>query len=303
MTNRLRRSELAVPASNPKLVEKAAGSDADLVFLDLEDATAPATKEGARQIAIDGLNELDWGRTLRAVRVNDHETEWAVYDMVRILEGAGDQLDIIIIPKVKRPSDLLFFETMLLSLERKLKIRKPIGLEVLIEEAEGLGNVEEIARCSERLEALILGFGDLAASMGMRFGHELDKSYKYPGDIWNAHRVRLIAACRAAGIDAIDGPFGNFKDDEGYRAQCTYAAALGAVGKWCIHPAQIPHANAVFAPTEKELKVAQKMVAAYAASVEAGSGAAGAGGSLVDAATERLYRPVIDRARQIGMIE
>ena len=138
--------------------------------------------------------------------------------------------------------------------------------------------------------------------MGMRFGHELDPGYKYPGDIWNAHRVRLIAACRAAGIDAIDGPFGNFKDDEGYRAQSTYAAALGAVGKWCIHPAQIPHANAVFAPTEKELRVAQKMVDAYEASVKAGSGAGGAGGSLVDAATERLYRPVIDRARQIGMI-
>ena len=303
MTNRLRRSELAVPASNPKLVEKAVRSDADLVFLDLEDATAPDAKEGARQIAVDALNGLDWGRTVRAVRVNDHETEWAVYDMVSILEGAGDRLDIIILPKVKKPSDLLFFQTLLLSLEKKLKIRKPIGLEVLIEEAEGLGRVEEIARCSERLEALILGFGDLAASMGMRFGHELDKSYRYPGDIWNAHRVRLIAACRAAGIDAIDGPFGNFRDDERYRAQATYAASLGAVGKWCIHPAQIPHANEIFAPTEKELQVARRMVEAYEASVSEGAGAGGAGGNLVDAATARLYQPVIDRARQIGMIE
>ena len=302
MTPRLRRSELAVPASNARLVEKAVKSDADLVFLDLEDATAPDAKEGARQIAIDALNDLDWGRTIRCVRVNDHETEWAVYDMVSMLEGAGNNLDIIIIPKVKKPSDLLFFETMLLSLEKKLKIKKPIGLEVLIEEAEGLGRVEEIARCSTRLEALILGFGDLAASLGMRFGHELDASYKYPGDIWNAHRVRLIAACRAAGIDAIDGPFGNFRDDEGYRAQSTYAASLGAVGKWCIHPSQIPHANEIFAPSEKELHVAKKMVAAYEASLEGGDGAAGAGGMLVDAATARLYQPVLDRARQIGMI-
>ena len=303
MTPRLRRSELAVPASNARLVEKAVKSDADLVFLDLEDATAPDAKEGARQIAIDALNDLDWGRTIRCVRVNDHETEWAVYDMVSMLEGAGNNLDIIIIPKVKKPSDLLFFETMLLSLEKKLRIKKPIGLEVLIEEAEGLGRVEEIARCSTRLEALILGFGDLAASLGMRFGHELDASYKYPGDIWNAHRVRLIAACRAAGIDAIDGPFGNFRDDEGYRAQSTYAASLGAVGKWCIHPSQIPHANEIFAPSEKELHVAKKMVAAYEASLEGGDGAAGAGGVLVDAATARLYQPVLDRARQIGMIE
>lgn len=300
--NRLRRSELAVPASNEKLVAKAVASDADLVFLDLEDATAPAAKEGARQIAIDALNELDWGKTIRSVRVNDHETEWAVYDMVSILEGAGENLDIIIVPKVKKPSDLLFFETTLLSLEKKLKIQKPIGLEVLIEEAEGLANVEEIARCSTRLEALILGFGDLSASMGMRFGHELDPAYRYPGDLWNAHRVRMIAACRAAGIDAIDGPFGNFKDDEGYRKQSTYAATLGAVGKWCIHPSQIPHANEVFAPTEKELGIAKKMVEAYEASLKSGDGAAGAGGNLVDAATARLHQPVIDRAKQIGMI-
>lgn len=303
MTPRLRRSELAVPASNEKLVEKAVKTDADLVFLDLEDATAPDAKEGARQIAIDALNDLDWGTTIRSVRVNDHETEWAVYDMVSILEGAGDNLDIIILPKVKKPSHLLFFETMLLSLEKKLKIKKPIGLEALIEEAEGLGRVEEIARCSTRLEALILGFGDLAASLGMRFGHELDAGYMYPGDIWNAHRVRLIAACRAAGIDAIDGPFGNFRDDEGYRSQATYAASLGAVGKWCIHPSQIPHANEIFAPSEKELHLAMKMVSAYEASLEGGDGAAGAGGVLVDAATARLYQPVLERARQIGMIE
>jgi len=302
MPNRLRRSELAVPASNQKFVEKSAASDADLVFLDLEDATAPEAKEGARQTAVDALNGLDWGKTIRAVRVNDHETEWAVYDMVSILEGAGNNLDIIIIPKVKRPEDLLFFETTLLSLEKKLGIKKPIGLEALIEEAEGLANVEAIAKCSTRLEALILGFGDLAGSMGMRFGHELDPSLKYPGDMWNAHRVRMIAACRAAGIDAIDGPFGNFKDDQGYREQATWATTLGAVGKWCIHPNQIQHANEVFAPSEREIGIAKKMVEAYEASVKAGDGAAGAGGMLVDAATVRLYQPVIDRAKQIGMI-
>lgn len=300
--SRLRRSELAVPASNPKFVEKSAESDADLVFLDLEDATAPSVKEAARNIAVDALNNLDWGDKVRAVRVNDHETEWAVYDMLSILEGAGNNLDVIIIPKVKRPSDLLFFETLLKSLEKKLKIKKPIGLEALIEEAEGLGNVEAIARCSDRLEALILGFGDLAASMGMRFGHELDASLRYPGDKWSAHRVRLIAACRAAGIDAIDGPFGDFKDDQGYRAQATWATTLGAVGKWCIHPSQISYANEIFAPSAREIDLAQKMVGAYEASVNQGGGAAGAGGNLVDAATVRIYQPVIDRAKRIGIL-
>ncbi len=300
---RLRRSELAVPASSERFIEKSAASAADLVFLDLEDATAPDAKEGARQTAVDALNGLDWGSKVRAVRVNDHETEWAVYDMVSILEGAGNNLDVIIVPKVKKPSDLLFFETLLKSLERKLKIKKPIGLEVLIEEAEGLGNVEAIARCSDRLEALILGFGDLAASMGMRFGHERDESLRYPGDLWHAHRVRLIAACRAAGIDAIDGPFGNFRNANAYRAQASWAATLGAVGKWCIHPSQIEHANEIFAPSEKEIAVARKMVDAYEASVQSGDGAAGAGGMLVDAATVRLYQPVLDRARQIGLLQ
>lgn len=302
MAIRLRRSELAVPAANERMVEKSAQSDADLVFLDLEDATAPAKKVGARKTAVDALNGLDWGNKVRAVRVNDHDTQWAVDDVVAVVEGAGRKLDVLILPKVKAPRDVWFFETLLSGLEKNLRLEKPIALEVLIEEAEGLARVEEIATCSPRLEALILGFGDLAASMGMRFGHELDKSLRYPGDIWHAHRVRLIAACRAAGVDAIDGPFGNYKDDDGYRKQATYATSLGAVGKWCIHPSQIPLANDVFAPSEREIANAQKMVDAYNASIEGGEGAGGAGGMLVDAATLRMFEPVLERARLMGKL-
>ncbi len=299
---RLRRSELAVPASNERMVEKSASSAADLVFLDLEDATAPEKKEGARQIAVDALNQLDWGHTVRSVRVNDHTTQWAVDDVISVVEGAGENVDVLILPKVKQPRDVWFFETLLDGLEQKLGLTRKIGFEVLIEEAEGLANVEAIATCSERLEALILGFGDLAASMGMRFGHELDDDYRYPGDMWSAHRVRLIAACRAAGIDAIDGPFGNFKNDKAYMTQATYAATLGAVGKWCIHPNQIPLANDVFAPSPKEIERAQKMVDLYNESLESGAGAGGKGGQLVDAATLRLFQPVLDRARLTGKL-
>ena len=299
---RLRRSELAVPASNPRMVEKSAGSDADLVFLDLEDAVSPEKKEGARQIAIDGLNELDWGSKVRSVRVNDHTTRWAVDDVISVVEGAGENLDIIILPKVKQPRDIWFFETMLDGLELKLGLTRKIGLEALIEEAEGLANVEAIATSSPRLEALILGFGDLSGSMGMRFGHELDKDYRYPGDMWSAHRVRMIAACRAAGIDPIDGPFGDFKNDRAYMKQATWAASLGAVGKWCIHPNQIPLANDVFAPSPREIKQAQKMVDLYNESVAKGAGAGGKGGQLVDAATLRIYEPVLERARATGRL-
>ncbi len=163
--------------------------------------------------------------------------------------------------------------------EQKLGRTRRIGLEALIEEAEGLANVEAIATSSPRLEALILGFGDLSGSIGMRFGHELDKDYRYPGEMWSAHRVRMIAACRADGIDAIDGPFGDFRNDKAYMKQATWAATLGAVGKWCIHPNQIPLANDVFAPSPREIEQAQKMVDLYNESVAKGAGAGGKGGS------------------------
>ncbi len=298
---RLRRSELSVPAANLRFIEKAADSDADLVFLDLEDATAPAVKDDARRNAIQALNDLDWGKRIRAVRVNAHDTEWVVNDIFEVVNGAGCNLDIIIVPKVTKPEHIMFFDVMLSALEKKLNLPHRIGIEALIEEAEALGNVEAIAKSSPRLEALILGFGDLSGSLGMRFGHELDESYAYPGDKWAPMRTRMIAACRAAGIDAIDGPYGSIGNDEGYRRESTYAASLGAVGKWCIHPNQIAHANEVFAPTQKELDTAIKMVEAYERSVKADSGVDSADGMLVDAATLRLYQPVIDRARQIGM--
>ncbi len=299
---RLRRSELAVPAANERFVEKSAQSDADLVFLDLEDATAPDKKVGARKSAVEALNQLDWGDKVRAVRVNDHATQWAVHDVIEVVEGAGENLDILILPKVKQPRDVWFFETMLDSLEQALGLTRKIGFEALIEEAEALANVEALAACSPRMEALILGFGDLAGSMGMRFGHELSQDFRYQGDLWHAHRVRMFAACRANGIDAIDGPFGNFKNPERYQREATWAAGLGAVGKWCIHPSQIELANDVFAPSPREIEQAQKMVDAYNASVAEGAGAGGAGGQLVDAATLRLYQPVLDRAKLTGKL-
>ena len=196
---RLRRSELAVPAANPKMIKKSAASDADLVFLDLEDATAPALKEEARKNAIEGLKTLEWGRTLRAVRVNSADTRWAADDLIEVVTNAHEHLDIIIIPKPYAPRDIWFFETLLDQLEQKLGIEPKIRFEALIEESKALACVEEIAACSPRLDALILGFGDLAASLGFRMGHEARPEDHYPGDPWHAARARMIAACRANG--------------------------------------------------------------------------------------------------------
>ena len=300
MTLRLRRSELSTPASNPKMIEKAMATEADMVFLDLEDAVAPAQKEAARKNAIDALRNLDWGKKVRAVRVNGADTHWAHDDVIEVVEGAREHLDLIIVPKPKSPRDIWFFDTLLTQLEAKLNLKKKIALEALIEESAALAHVEEIAACSTRLEALILGFGDLSASQGMRFGVASDPANRYPGDIWHHARVRMITACRANGIDAIDGPFGNFRDPEGYRREATWAATLGAVGKWAIHPSQIEIANDVFAPTPHEIDNARKMSEAYQAAIRDGAGAAGAGGMLVDAVAVRIFEGVLERARLTG---
>lgn len=302
MSVRLRRSELSTPASNPRMIEKAAASAADLVFLDLEDAVAPDQKVGAREKAVQGLVELDWGSKVRAVRVNGADTEWAHGDTIAVLEGAGKCLDLLILPKVKAPRDVWFFETLVEQLEKKLRLERRIAFEALIEETEALTCVEEIARCSPRLEALILGFGDFSASQGIRTGHVEDEALRYPGDLWHYHRNRVVIACRAAGIDAIDGPFANFRDPDGYRREATWASTLGFVGKWAIHPSQIELANDAFSPTEKEIERARKMKDAYEAATRAGVGASGEGGQLIDAVAVRLFENVLERARLTGRL-
>jgi citrate lyase subunit beta/citryl-CoA lyase len=300
MTVRLRRSELATPGSQQRMIAKAAESDADLVFLDLEDAVAPAEKERARAQVIAALKSLDWGRKTRAVRINSVDTVWAHDDIIEVVTGAGAQLDIIIVPKVKAPRDVWFVETLLTQLEAKLGLDRRIGLEALIEEAEALAGVDGIAASSPRLEALILGVGDLSASLGVRMGHVDDPLLRYPGDIWHYARSRMIAAARANGLDPIDGPYPNYRDADGYRREATWGSTLGCAGKWCIHPGQIAIANEVFSPTQKELDMARRMCEAYEAAQRGGEGAAGASGVLVDAASLRIFQGVLERARLTG---
>jgi citrate lyase subunit beta / citryl-CoA lyase len=300
MSTRLRRSELATPGSQQKMIAKAAESDADLVFLDLEDAVAPAEKERARAQVIAALNDVDWGRKVRAVRINSMDTVWAHDDIIDVVTQAGARLDIIIVPKVKAPRDVWFVETLLAQLEAKLRLDRRIGLEVLIEETEALARVEEIAASSPRLEALILGVGDLSASQGIRTGHISDPAMRYPGDMWHYARNRMIVAARANGLDAIDGPYPNYRDGDGYRREASWGSTLGCAGKWCIHPSQIEIANDVFAPTEKEIALAKRMCDAYEAAQSAGAGAAGESGVLVDAASVRIFQGVLERARLTG---
>lgn len=300
--NRLRRCELATPASNEKMIAKAATSGADVVFLDLEDAVAPAHKAQARENAIGALCHLDWGRTSRAVRINAVGTDWAHDDITGLVSHAGNELDVLIVPKVRAARDVWFVETLLDVLEARYDVVRPIGLEVLIEEAEALTRVDEIARASTRLEALIIGQGDLAASLGVRFGHVADASDAYPGDVWQYARARVTAAAKAAGLDAVDGPYPDFTDVDGYRREAIWASTLGMTGKWAIHPSQVGPAHEVFAPTEQELALARRMCDAYERAQARGDGAAGSTGILVDAASVRLFRAVLDRFDRITAV-
>ncbi len=283
------------------MMAKAAASDADLVFLDLEDAVAPAEKDrgpgaGRRRAARPTTGAQDPSgphqRCPHTLGLRRHHRDRP--------ERAAHVLDVIIVPKVKAPRDVWFVETLLDQLETKLGLDQRIGIEVLIEETEALARVEEIAACSPRLEALILGVGDLSASQGIRIGHIGDAAERYPGDMWHYARNRMIVAARANGLDAIDGPYANFRNPDGYRREATWAATLGCVGKWAIHPSQIEIANEVFAPTEEEIASARQAVDAVRAAEQAGAGAANLGGIMIDAATARIFQGTLDRAEQIA---
>jgi citrate lyase subunit beta / citryl-CoA lyase len=298
---RPRRSELATPASNDDMFAKAAASGADLVFLDLEDACAPAMREKARGKAAQALRDLDWGRTARAIRMNGIDTHWAYGDVIEVVSTAREALDVIIVPKVRRARDVWWVDTLLTQLEETLGLRKRIALEVLIEETEGLQNVDEIAVASDRLEAIIFGAGDFSASQGARVDTNFDPVVEIPGDIWHYARARILVAARTAGIDAIDAPFPNYKNPEAYRVACERAAAMGFIGKWAIHPSQVGIANTAFAPTAGEIEHATRMIAAYRAAEAAGRGAAGLDGMLVDAAHLRHAATVASRAQLLGL--
>lgn len=294
---RARRSQLSVPGSSEKMLEKAAQSAADHVFCDLEDAVAPSAKVEARQKIAWALNNLDWGRKVRCVRINDVTTEWCHDDIISIVEQAGANLDTIMLTKPYTAADVIFLDRMLGQLEKKLKLDRRIGIEVLIEEVQALQNVEEISRCTDRLECLIFGMGDYSASQGIDTrGNIGGVDGGYPGDIFHYARFRIAMAARAVGIDAVDGPFGNFKDDQGYRREAARARSLGMVGKWAIHPSQIAPALEVFSPSPEEIARARKLEAAYREGEAKGLGAVQVDGVMIDVVILRMVKNTLEKA-------
>jgi citrate lyase subunit beta/citryl-CoA lyase len=284
------------------MMAKAAASAADHVFLDLEDAVAPNQKVAARKKIVEALNTLDWSGKVRCVRINDLSTEYAYEDIIEVVEGAGGNLDTIMLTKVASAADILFADRLLAMMEKKLKLQRRIGLEALIEEVEGMQQVESIARSTDRLECLIFGMGDFSASMGISLDAAIGSDGGYPGDMWHYARFRLVMACRAAGLDAVDGPYADFRNEAGYREECRRANTLGMVGKWAIHPSQIAMAREVFSPDATRVESARHLVRAYAQAEAEGSGAIKVDGVMVDVATVRLLRNgILRKAELYGM--
>lgn len=302
---RLQRSTLAVPASNVTMIDKAAESAADVVFLDLEDAVAPPEKVQARKNAVEALNRIDWearGKTV-SVRINGLDTQYMYRDVVDIMEQAGDRVHMLLVPKLGVVADLYMVEALVNQIEQACGLTRRVGIEALIETALGMANVEEIARyaatSNSRLEALHFGVADYAASMRARTVNIGGLNPAYPGDQWHASLSRMIIACRAYGLRALDGPFGDFADPDGYVLAAERAAALGFEGKWAIHPSQIEMANTVFSPPEAEVTRAHRIIEELRKAEAAGKGAAALDGKMIDAASEKMAMNVISLAQAI----
>jgi malyl-CoA/(S)-citramalyl-CoA lyase len=314
---RLHRSELAVPATNERALAKAPTLGADVVFLDLEDAVAPADKERARANAIGALGYAErWSNGAVSVRINGLDTHWCYRDVVEVVETAGDVLDTVLVPKVGSPSDVEFVATLLDQIEQAHGWEPcRIGIHVLIETARGMANVEAIARARpDRLEAMVFGVADYAASVRARTTNigganpdyavltdpaEDGTRESHCGDQWHFGISRIVAACRAEGLRPIDGPFGAIDDPDGYRAAAKRAAALGCEGKWAIHPSQVPLANEVFTPSEAEIERAGRILEAMEDAAKRGEGAVALDGRLVDAASIKMAENLMRKVEQM----
>jgi citrate lyase subunit beta/citryl-CoA lyase len=293
---RLQRSELAVPGSSPQMFEKALNSKADYIFLDLEDAVSPNDKVSARQNVISGLKKINWkdrGKTI-SVRINSLDTHYMYHDVIDVIEQAGDKVDTILIPKVGTKSDVYMVDCLLTQIENQKKLKNKIGIECLIETALGMSNIKDIATSSNRLEALHFGVADYAASLRARTVVIGGLNPDYPGDQWHHGLSKLVMTCRAYGLRAIDGPFGDFNDPEGYIDSAKRAAAIGIEGKWAIHPSQIDLANDVFSPPETEVNRATRILEELDKAAKEGKGAAQLDGRMIDAASARMAENVVN---------
>ena len=303
------RCQLFGPASRTALFDKMAASAADVVNLDLEDSVAPSDKATARANAVAATHEVDWGRKTLSVRINGLDTPWWYQDIVALIENGSERLDLIMIPKVGCAADLYAVDALVTAAEKAAGRTKRIGFEIIIESAAGITNVAEIAAATPRLQAMSLGAADFAASMGMQTTgiggtqaryYMIHEGARYWPDPWHWATAAIVAACRTNGVLPVDGPFGDFSDDEGFRAQARRAATLGMAGKWAIHPKQVALANEVFTPSAAKVAEAREILAAMEAAKARGEGATTYKGRLVDIASIKQAEVIVRQAEMTG---
>ncbi|MEP2718940.1 L-malyl-CoA/beta-methylmalyl-CoA lyase [Pseudophaeobacter sp.] len=303
------RCQLFGPGSNTNLFPKMAASAADVINLDLEDSVAPSDKDAARANVIEALNTVDWGNKYMSVRINGLDTPYWYRDVVDLLEQVGDRIDQIMIPKVGCAEDVYAVDALVTAIERAKGRSKPISFEVIIESAAGSAHAKEIAASSPRMQAMSLGAADFAASMGMQttgIGGTQENYYmlregeKHWSDPWHWAQAAIVAACRTHGVLPVDGPFGDFSDDEGYIAQAKRSATLGMVGKWAIHPKQIGLANEVFTPSDEAVAEAREILAAMEQAKANGEGATVYKGRLVDIASIKQAEVIVAQSELIA---
>jgi len=297
-SDRLERSMLYVPASRPSMIEKAAASDADAVCIDLEDAVIVDEKPASRANVVRAFRELDFGRKLKAFRINGLDTPFAYRDLVEVVEEVGDRIDVVMMPKAHLPQDVRFVCMLLTQIEHARGFTRQIGLEVQIESAKGFLWVREIAEASPRLQALIFGPGDYSATMQMPVANigELDENdHLYPGHRWHAVMHAVVAAARANGLRAIDGPYAGYRDTSGLERASRIARVMGFDGKQCIHPSQLSVVNEIFSPSAEEVARAKAVVDAYEEAAKAGRGAIGKDGKMIDYANIRMAKALLKK--------
>ncbi|MHA3914162.1 HpcH/HpaI aldolase/citrate lyase family protein [Halovulum sp. GXIMD14793] len=304
------RCQLFGPGSRPAIFEKMAASDADVINLDLEDSVAPDDKPEARKNVIQAIGDIDWGQKTLSVQINGLDTPYWYRDVVDLMEQTGERLDQIMIPKVGNAADIYAVDALVTAAETAKGRSKKIDFEVIIETAAGLAHVNDIAAATPRLAAMSLGAADYAASMGMAttgiggtqenyFMRAPDGSQHW-ADPWHAVTVAIVAACRTHGVLPVDGPFGDFSDDEGFTAQALRSATLGMVGKWAIHPKQVALANQVFTPSDDQVAEAREILTAMEDAKASGQGAAVYKGRLVDLASIRQAEVIVRQAEMIA---
>lgn len=298
---RLRRSCLTVPGSNPQMMEKAAASAADEVLLDLEDAVAPSEKAAARALVAEAVRSLDFGEKVVAIRVNDASTPFCHQDVIEVATAAGPRLQCLVVPKVEDAGQVHFVHHLLSGLGTAAGREQPIGLELQIESPGGATRLGEIAHASVRAETIVFGPGDYAASMGIPQLDVGEIDPTFPGHQWQWVMAEIVNHARGVGAQAIDGPYANFRDRDGYLESARRARALGFDGKWCIHPNQIEWANQAFTPTQDQYERAERVLDAYREATAAGLGAAVLDGKMIDEASRKMAEQIAARGRAAGL--